>query len=126
MRLSHSCELSHFPTFSIVDKPAPKAALVARKVPGKPFVKGDPRINRAMPGPGRPPDEFKALCQALACSALEAANRALADENHPAYLGALKWATEHGYGKPKESVELTGANGGPIQLWTIGETKVSF
>lgn len=31
-----------------------------RRGPGRPFVKGDPRINRAMPGPGRPAEEFKA------------------------------------------------------------------
>lgn len=27
----------------------------------------------------------------------------------PMFLGALKWATEHGYGKPKETHEITGS-----------------
>lgn len=63
------------------------------------------------PGGGRTPDAFKALCQQLACSGAEAVARIMQKpnaEDHPAYLGALKWATEHGYGKPKESVEHTG------------------
>ncbi len=77
-------------------------------------------------GTGRPPDEFKAMCQRLACSAEEAAIEALADSKHPAFASALKWATEHGYGKPRESIELTGKDGGPIQVWQFGEKKVSF
>lgn len=57
-------------------------------------------------GPGRPPDEFKALCQQLATNGAVVAAVVLRDKDHPAYLGALKWATEHGYGKPKETIDL--------------------
>ena len=32
----------------------------------------------------------------------------LKNEKHPAFIGALKWATENGYGKAKESVEVNG------------------
>lgn len=59
------------------------------------------------PGSGRPPDAFRALCRELACSGTVAAAVVLQDANHPAYLGALKWATEHGYGKPKETIDVT-------------------
>ncbi len=80
-----------------------------------------------MPGPGRTPDAFKAMCQRLACSAEEAAIEALQDSKHPAFIGALKWATEHGYGKPKESIELRGAGpNGELQVWHFGSKPVKF
>lgn len=66
------------------------------------------------------------MCQRLACSAEEAASIALQDSKHPAFIGALKWATEHGYGKPKETVEHTGKDGGPIQHWVFGDKTVTF
>lgn len=79
---------------------------------------------------GRPPDEFKAMCRALASSdkVREKVQQILADPDaYPKlYIGALNWATEHGYGKPKESVELTGKDGGPIQIWKIGKREIRF
>lgn len=57
-------------------------------------------------GTGRPPDKFKELCRELACSGAEVAPKILKDVDHPAYLGALKWASEHGYGKPKETLAV--------------------
>lgn len=44
------------------------------------------------------------------------------------YIGALKWATEHGYGRPKEFVELTGKDGRPIEVqeWKIGQKIIKF
>lgn len=63
-------------------------------------------------GGGRPPDEFKAMCRQLASRAktFEVAERILDNpEVYPSlYTGALKWATEQGYGKPKEHIEHTG------------------
>jgi hypothetical protein len=58
------------------------------------------------PGTGRPPDAFKALCRELASRAetIEAVSGILQNPDHPAYLGALKWATENGYGKPHQTV----------------------
>lgn len=49
------------------------------------------------------------MCQELASSAetLKSARAILKDPKHPAWTGALKWATENGYGKPKESLEHT-------------------
>jgi len=61
-------------------------------------------------GGGRPPDQFKAMCAALASSKEVEQNvrKILADPEHPLYLGALKWATENGYGKPQETLTVTG------------------
>lgn len=59
---------------------------------------------------GRPPDAFKALCRELASrdETVQAVTAILADRDHPAYLGALKWASEHGYGRPTQPVEHAG------------------
>lgn len=88
--------------------PSIQNAVPRPKKPGT-FTKGDLRINRTKPGPGRLPAAFQEFCQEIACSGAEAARRVMSlpnAEDHPAYLGALKWATEHGYGKPKETVDL--------------------
>jgi hypothetical protein len=38
-----------------------------------------------------------------------------------------KALADRAHGKPKESVEVTGKDGGPIeQLWTFGSRKVGF
>jgi len=86
------------------------------------------RVGNPAGGGGRPPDAFKAMCRELACSAEDGVKIALADNKHPAFLGALKWATEHGYGKPKETLEHTGKDGGAItvQVWQFGNKKVQF
>lgn len=71
-------------------------------------------------GGGKTPEAFKLACQQLASSAdrFALAKRVLDDpDTYPSlWLGALKWATEHGYGKPTEHVELTGQNGGPVSV----------
>ena len=63
-------------------------------------------------GTGRPPDAFTAMCRELASSQTVELNVRAILENpaHPAYLGALKWASEHGYGKPKQEHELTASD----------------
>lgn len=33
----------------------------------------------------------------------------LSDQDHPHFMRALEYATSHAYGKPKETVEQTGA-----------------
>ena len=57
-------------------------------------------------GQGRPPDAWKALCRELVSrdSQLEVAREVLEDKNHPAWLGAYKFLTEQGYGKPTETI----------------------
>jgi hypothetical protein len=69
-----------------------------------------------VPGPGRPPDEFKRAMRELASSdeILEHVRQVLANPDHPQWLGAWKWATERGYGKSPDSVEVSGPGGSPI------------
>ena len=59
---------------------------------------------------GRPPDKFKAMCRALASSKdVETQVRAIlkAGSTDPLFIGALRWASEHGYGKPEQAVDVT-------------------
>lgn len=67
---------------------------------------------------GRKPDEFKQICQRLAsrASTVNAVSRILKDDTHPAYLGALKWATENGYGRATESINVTQTGGLTIKV----------
>jgi hypothetical protein len=74
---------------------------------GKPGHKG---------GSGRTPDEFKRWMQQFANS--REAEQGIKDillegKKSPLFLGALRHVTEHGYGKPKESVDHT-SGGKPI------------
>lgn len=97
----------------------------ARKsAPGVPFQAGADR--RRGRGPkkgtgGRPPDAFKALCQDLASGKVTVANvRAiLTDKDHPQFMPALRWATENGYGKPSQAVELTGKDGAAVPVTCV-------
>lgn len=50
----------------------------------------------------------------------------LKDSDHSHYMSALKWAAEHGYGKPTETLEVTGKDGGPIQIWKWGKREIQF
>jgi hypothetical protein len=76
-------------------------------------------------GGGRPPDVFKLRMQALSNRGLQALEVAkiLEDINHPLYKWALEWATDHGYGKPIQRIESTGAEGGPIQIEDVAEAR---
>jgi hypothetical protein len=61
---------------------------------------------------GRKPDEFKALCRQLASRDKQFAVAKTILDNPAEYpslwLGALKWATEHGYGRPTATIEHQG------------------
>ncbi len=92
----------------------PKKSGVKLGKPGT-FTADDPRRGRGpkkgAPNAGRPTDEFKRLMQGFATSldaqrGIEDALRAGA--KHPAFLGALKHVTEHGYGKPTQDVTSGG------------------
>jgi hypothetical protein len=80
------------------------------------------------PGAGRPTDEFKAMCRELVTrdATWKAVQAILKDPEHSHYMSALKWASEHGYGKPTETVEVTGKDGGPIQVWKWGKREIKF
>ena len=81
----------------------------------KPFVKGDPRINRK----GRPKsfDQLRALAQKLSHepmgetgrTAVEMILRKLAMENPERFL-------EIAYGKVPQPVEMTGKDGGALEI----------
>ena len=92
------------------------------------LVPGNPGNSGGKPGrSGRLPDAFKAMCRELVSQdeTLEVVRAILSDGNHPLFLGALKWATEHGYGKATEKHEVTGAAGGPIRhVWRFGNGRV--
>ena len=45
-----------------------------------------------------------------------AVRKILRDPNHPAFVGAPKWATGHGYGRPLQRVEADGNVNLTIQL----------
>lgn len=78
---------------------------------GRPFTKGDPRINRTIPGPGRPLDEFKMMMAELVSSdvSIQSLEEILKDANHKHHMAARHYATDHGYGKPKETIEHSGS-----------------
>lgn len=72
------------------------------------FVKGDPRINRSKPGPGRPPNRWKRLMQRIANKphVLRRLRTMLQDGEYGDFLDAFKFVVEQGYGKAGQSVDL--------------------
>lgn len=80
-------------------------------------------------GVGRPPDEFKAMCRALVTreETWKAVQDILTDKAHQHYMSALKWAAEHGYGKPTETMKIDAPEGTTLtQVWTFGKKAVGF
>ena len=57
---------------------------------------------------------------------LENVRSILSDHSHPMFMAALKWATEQGYGKPKESIEHSGTITHAAQCWRFGDKEVVF
>lgn len=72
----------------------------------------DPRRGKGpekgAPNAGRPPDKFKELCRELATGEKTVAQIRLILKNKkdPQFMAALRWASEHGYGKPAQPVDL--------------------
>src|SRR2546423_1548009 len=79
-----------------IPQPNGKGALYAGGVPG----------HRG--GGGRPPDEFKKLCQELASGekTVESIRKILDDKDHSQFMAAVRWASEHGYGKPSQPLDI--------------------
>lgn len=80
--------------------------------------RGQLKVGGVNPGSGRPKDEFKAFMRSLlsreeADAAIEAIIR---DKDHPHHMKARQYATEHGYGKAVETLEVSGKDGGPISM----------
>lgn len=83
----------------------------------KPFNKGtDKRRGRGpkkgAPNAGRPPDQWKEECRKLVSrnEMLDRARAVLDNPEHPAWLGALKFLTEQGYGRAAQTLDLTSDN----------------
>lgn len=57
---------------------------------------------------GRKPDEFKAICRALATrtETIAVVAAILTDGSHPRFMAALKWASENGYGRPIQRLDV--------------------
>lgn len=80
------------------------------------------------PGSGRKPDWLKAWCDDLLASeeSKTQVEAILKDRKHPAFSTMWGKVADRAHGKPKETVEHTGKDGGPIQVWHFGDKKVTF
>jgi hypothetical protein len=112
-------------------KPAGRKRKTPAKTPMRTPAHGNGRLrvggtNKG--GPGRPPEAFKELCRQLASgeTTVEQVEKILQDQTHPQFIAALKWATEHGYGKPTEHVEHSGTVNHKHQVWKFGNKQVAF
>lgn len=82
----------------LIPQPNGRGALLSGGMPGN---KG---------GSGRPPDEFKQLCETLTLTAMrEHVHKILQNPDHPHFMRALEWASAHRYGKPSQPVEHSGS-----------------
>ena len=79
---------------------------------------------------GRPPDAFRASLRAAVSRDEVLAHVAailLAGPDHPMFFKALDWATDHGYGKAAQSLDVTAQTRElPQQCIVIGGKKVFF
>jgi hypothetical protein len=97
---------------------------------GKPFEKGDPRINRK----GRPklPDLKGAMAKVLAeekdgMDALEAILRALSAKATKGDIRAAQELLDRGFGKPRQSIDAEVNRGMRITITDVsGKTKESI
>jgi hypothetical protein len=91
-----------------------KGVLSPHLVPGNPGNSGGKKGRS-----GRPPDEFRDRLRAMASADdVEAyLSRCLHGEFGPKFfLSALTYASDRGYGKPKQPLEHAGEDGGPIAV----------
>lgn len=92
-----------------------------------PLVAGNPG---GKPGRSwRTPDAFKAMCRELASreEMLAAVDEILRDRSHPMFMAALNWATNHSYGKAKETLEEVQESTPPARhVWTIAGRELVF
>jgi hypothetical protein len=74
---------------------------------------------------GRKPDWLKQFCDNLLAKreSKQQVEAILADNKHPAFATMWKAVADRAHGKPKESMELTGKDGGPVQFWSFGKGR---
>jgi hypothetical protein len=72
------------------------------------FTKNDPRINRKIPGPGRPPGKFARKCRRLVSrpKTWRAVRRVIQNPDNPAMKGMWTEVTNRGFGKQNSNVDL--------------------
>lgn len=95
---------------------------------GRPFQKGhDPR--RSLAKGGRPTDEFEAEMQRLAASprAIEKLRALLEDDDvpHDTFLKALAHATDRGFGKTQQHVDVTTSGPSIAEILRKGRDRVA-
>ncbi len=76
-----------------------------KKLPGRPFVKGDPRINRTKPGSGRPSLEYREALRELSPRALAVLERALRDKHASVRVAAARDILDRAHGKAVQPTE---------------------
>lgn len=103
------------------DKPAQNSAEAAPKVIGRPFEKGDSRINRG----GRPKQDWAAdIARAVFQNNAEAIYQAMLKPLLAGNAYAFKELAERAYGKLKERHELTGADGSAIMFQDVSDADL--
>lgn len=86
------------------------------------------------PGAGRPSGRKNAATLEIEAAAKEFTGDALAalkrvatkGKSETARVAAAVALLDRGHGRPRQSVEHTGKDGGPIQVWHFGSKKVAF
>jgi hypothetical protein len=80
------------------------------------------------PTPGKPPAaSWRARELASRDEMLERLRLVLDDPGHPAWLGALRFVAEQGYGKPRQQLEVTSEEEKPVtQVLVIGRQRIEF
>jgi hypothetical protein len=78
------------------------------------FTKGDPRINRTIPGPGRPRGKFARKCRRVLNNpkTWKAVRRTIQNPDNPAMKSMWSTVADRGYGRPSSPVELQLPPGG--------------
>ncbi len=77
--------------------PVPTSTALVRQEHGGALRRGNPG-NR---GGGRSPNAFRALCRRVVSSTevFQGVAHIVSDPDHPAFMSAVKWLTDRGYGK---------------------------
>jgi hypothetical protein len=86
------------------------AEKAAGKATGRPFEKGDKRINRTRPGPGRPPDKIRAALR-KAFDDRRSILEGIADDpetDNVTRMKALDMLAKYGLGTPTAAVDSEG------------------
>lgn len=87
-------------------QPRRKTRNQRRKQPvGKPFTKGDPRINRTKAGPGRPPLAYRQALKSMEPQALQTVQSVLRMAPPAVRLRAAQDVLDRLHGKPKQPID---------------------